>query len=64
MGADANHVELGYHIVSLLPDLAIASALVRCHEERHDGTGYPRACAARRFPSALACSPSSTPWMQ
>ena len=26
------HVELGHHIVGQLPDLAIASALVRCHE--------------------------------
>jgi HD-GYP domain-containing protein (c-di-GMP phosphodiesterase class II) len=44
------HVELGYHIVSLLPDLAIASALVRCHEERHDGTGYPRGLRGEEIP--------------
>jgi HD-GYP domain-containing protein (c-di-GMP phosphodiesterase class II) len=44
------HVELGYHIVSQLPDLAIASALVRCHEERHDGTGYPRGLHGEEIP--------------
>lgn len=36
------HVDMGHHIVSQLPDLAMAAELVRCHEERYDGSGYPR----------------------
>ncbi|KXB32516.1 response regulator [Dechloromonas denitrificans] len=35
------HVELGYSIVSQLPGLERAAAVVRSHEERFDGTGYP-----------------------
>lgn len=36
------HVELGYSIVSRMPGLALAAEVVRSHEERFDGTGYPR----------------------
>lgn len=36
------HVELGSSIVSQLPGLGLATEVVRSHEERFDGTGYPR----------------------
>lgn len=36
------HAEMGYHIVSRLPGMGEAAAVVRCHEERFDGSGYPR----------------------
>lgn len=36
------HAEMGYHIVSRLPGMEEAAAVVRCHEERFDGRGYPR----------------------
>lgn len=44
------HVELGYRIVSNLPEMADAAELVRCHEERHDGTGYPRGLSGDQIP--------------
>ena len=37
-----SHVDFGYSIVSQLPGLATAAELVRSHEERFDGSGYPR----------------------
>lgn len=45
-----SHVELGYHIVSKLPDMVIAAELVRCHEERYDGSGYPRGLRNNQIP--------------
>jgi len=44
------HVDMGYHIVSQLPDLAMAAELVRCHEERYDGSGYPRGLRGEQIP--------------
>lgn len=44
------HVDMGYHIVSQLPDLAMAADLVRCHEERYDGSGYPRGLQGEQIP--------------
>jgi HD-GYP domain-containing protein (c-di-GMP phosphodiesterase class II) len=44
------HVELGYRIVSNLPAMTEAAELVRCHEERYDGTGYPRGLAGEQIP--------------
>lgn len=44
------HVDMGYHIVSQLPDLAMAADLVRCHEERYDGSGYPRGLRGEQIP--------------
>jgi HD-GYP domain-containing protein (c-di-GMP phosphodiesterase class II) len=44
------HVELGYQIVGNLPEMADAAQIVRCHEERHDGTGYPRGLAGEQIP--------------
>lgn len=36
------HVELGYSNVSQMPGLALAAEVVSSHEERFDGTGFPR----------------------
>lgn len=44
------HVELGYHIVGKLPAMSDAAELVRCHEERFDGSGYPRNLKGEEIP--------------
>lgn len=44
------HVELGFHIVGKLPDMELAAQVVRCHEERFDGTGYPRGLKGEDIP--------------
>lgn len=36
------HPEKGYRIVSQIPDMREAAEIVYSHEERFDGTGYPR----------------------
>jgi HD-GYP domain-containing protein (c-di-GMP phosphodiesterase class II) len=36
------HPEHGFQILSKLPLLALAGTIVLCHEERYDGSGYPR----------------------
>lgn len=36
------HPEKGYRIVSQIPDMKEAAEIVLSHEERFDGTGYPR----------------------
>ncbi|CAG0938657.1 putative cyclic di-GMP phosphodiesterase [Gallionellaceae bacterium] len=37
-----SHPEKGYHIVSQIPGMVEAAEIVRSHEERFDGSGYPR----------------------
>lgn len=44
------HVELGYSIVSQLPGLSMAAEMVLSHEERFDGTGYPRGLSGDDIP--------------
>lgn len=44
------HVELGYSIVSQLPGLEQAAAIVRSHEERFDGAGYPHGLKGEKIP--------------
>lgn len=44
------HVELGFHIVAHLPGMELAAEIVRCHEERFDGTGYPRGLKGDEIP--------------
>ena len=44
------HVDLGFHSVGQLPGMSIAADLVRCHEERYDGTGYPRGLRGNEIP--------------
>ena len=36
------HPEDGHRIVSCLPGMDVAADIVLCHEERFDGSGYPR----------------------
>lgn len=36
------HPEKGYHIVAQIPGMEEAAEIIRCHEERFDGSGYPR----------------------
>lgn len=44
------HPDMGYRIVGKLPEMAEAADLVRCHEERFDGTGYPRGLRGTLIP--------------
>jgi len=45
-----SHVEQGYSIVSQLPGLETAAEIVRSHEERFDGKGYPRGLRREEIP--------------
>lgn len=42
--------EAVYRIVSRLPGTEQAADIVRCHEERYDGTGYPRGLGGGAIP--------------
>lgn len=44
------HTEHGYRIVGRLPEMADAADIVLCHEERFDGTGYPRGLRGTEIP--------------
>jgi len=44
------HPAMGYRIVGKLPAMTEAADLVRCHEERFDGTGYPRRLSGTSIP--------------
>lgn len=44
------HADDGYRVVSRLPGMADATDIVLCHEERFDGTGYPRALRGTEIP--------------
>lgn len=44
------HPELGEGIVRCLPGMDTAADIVLCHEERHDGSGYPRGLRADAIP--------------
>lgn len=44
------HAEMGNRIVSRLPGMDEAAAIVRCHEERFDGSGYPRGLKGEAIP--------------
>ncbi|NOY12168.1 MAG: HD-GYP domain-containing protein [Deltaproteobacteria bacterium] len=45
-----SHPEKGYSILSRLPFLAEAAEIVRCHQERFDGTGYARGLVGEAIP--------------
>jgi len=45
-----SHPERGYAILARLPFLAGAAEIVRSHEERFDGSGYPRGLAGEAIP--------------
>ena len=44
------HPEAGYRIIAHLPFLAEAASIVLCHEERWDGSGYPRGLKGEAIP--------------
>lgn len=44
------HAYLGYKIVSKIPFLAEAAEIVYAHQERYDGTGYPRGLKGDQIP--------------
>jgi response regulator RpfG family c-di-GMP phosphodiesterase len=44
------HCWLGYKIVSRIPFLAEAAEIVYAHQERYDGTGYPRQLRGEEIP--------------
>lgn len=46
------HPLTGYDILAKVPHLAIAADIVRCHEERFDGSGYPRGLRGEAIPLA------------
>lgn len=45
-----SHPEKGYIILAGLPFLAEAAMIVRCHQERFDGTGYARSLVGEAIP--------------
>lgn len=46
------HPDLGYNIVKTVPFLGPAAEIIRTHQERFDGTGYPRGLAGEKIPLA------------
>jgi len=46
------HPQNGHDIVKKLPLLAMAAEIVLCHEERFDGSGYPRGLKGEEIPLA------------
>lgn len=44
------HPEIGHRILAGAPFMAEAAEIVLCHEERYDGTGYPRGLAGKEIP--------------
>ena len=44
------HPENGYNIISRVPGMQEAAAIVRCHEERFDGSGYPHGLSGEAIP--------------
>lgn len=46
------HPGIGQHILASVPFMAEAAEIVLCHEERFDGTGYPRGLSGETIPLA------------
>lgn len=44
------HPDIGHRILAEAPHLAHAAEIVLCHEERFDGSGYPRGLAGEEIP--------------
>lgn len=49
-GEIRTHPEKGYHLISQIPGMADAANIILCHEERYDGTGYPRGLSSNQIP--------------
>lgn len=44
------HPEIGHRILAHAPAMSEAAQIVLCHEERFDGSGYPRGLAGEQIP--------------
>lgn len=44
------HPEKGYQLISHIPGMTEAANIILCHEERYDGTGYPRGLSGNQIP--------------
>ena len=44
------HCARGYHMLKKIPFLAEASEIVYAHQERYDGSGYPRGLVGDEIP--------------
>lgn len=58
------HAYLGYKILSKIPFLAEAAEIVYAHQEKYDGTGYPRGLREIRYRWARGFSPLQILWTQ
>ena len=45
-----NHCEIGYELLSNLPEFEDVANIVRSHHERYDGKGYPRGLRGKQIP--------------
>jgi HD-GYP domain-containing protein (c-di-GMP phosphodiesterase class II) len=45
-----SHVRIGYKLVNHISFLSDSAELVLCHQERFDGTGYPRGLKGSEIP--------------
>jgi cyclic di-GMP phosphodiesterase len=50
MNTMKEHCYLGYKIISRIPFLAEAAEIIYSHQERYDGTGYPRRLEGNEIP--------------
>src|SRR5258708_22401323 len=50
MATRREHCYLGYRIISRIPFLAEAAEIVYSHQERYDGSGYPRSLKGDEIP--------------
>lgn len=46
------HPEIGHRILASVPFMAEAAEIILCHEERFDGSGYPRGLPGEAIPLA------------
>ena len=44
------HPEKGYHLISQIPGMTDAADIILCHEERYDGSGYPKGLSGSQIP--------------
>ena len=44
------HPEKGYDLISQVPGMAEAANIILCHEERYDGSGYPKGLSGNNIP--------------
>lgn len=44
------HPEKGYNLISQVPGMAEAANIILCHEERYDGSGYPKGLSGNNIP--------------